>query len=1209
MSSADHHIPVFSFAEPMPSGRLSIQASAGTGKTFALAGLATRFVTEGGVPISELLIVTFTRAATNELRSRVRRRMVDTADNLSVGSDPPDRSDEISTRLLAHPDPRHLPRLQRAISDFDSATITTIHGFATQVLGTLGTMSGIDPDLSLVDDTDDLTAQTCADIIASHAASGVSPDRLPPVAKLTAATTKILLIPGLCTVPEPTDESIDVRSRTITRLAREAAHRVVRRRERSATMSFDDVLVRLRDAITGPGAASVTEALRRRFRVALIDEFQDTDPVQWDIFRTLFGQPDPDTSLVLVGDPKQAIYSFRGADIATYLGAVESGTGAGITHRSLTTNWRSDGAMLGAIETLLTGATFGNGSIRFTPVKSAPDHEPLRIRDVNGRPIPALSIRLAVGPSIRRTTKTGAIQAGAARSAVYDDLAGHIGELLTSATIPDDVDNTDHADSPHPRRVRPSDIAVLTLNRSSAEEVRQRLVDRGIPAVLTRGSSVLHSAAAKQWRWLLNAMARPSDPARARTFALSWFCDRTVQWIHDSTDEQIAELQESLQTWSETLGNRGLAPAIRQIRRDTGVTARVLSRPDGDRDITDLDHVAELLHAAYINGAVSPSVLLASLDSEPDTNADADIDGDVTSRRIESEADAVQIMTVWVAKGLEFPVVCVPTLWVPRQGSTSALVYHDPVTGVRTFDVASTLGGRWQDPPRAWPSVSATAKRRNATSDEAMAEDLRLLYVAVTRARHHTVVWWSRRSGTDRTALSRVLFARTGGEIDRTLFTADKVSLPADDDLVSSLDPLVDISHGTIEVLVHGADAPSVSPWRVADTDGPRPELQCGELRRMPDRGRSRWSFSAIVGRADYHPDPHDPSMSDSGAADESAGMPTPDTGSAVPLQPGDFGVGGAAIRQGTGADHRSGFATSPLAALPAGTEFGTLVHEVLEEVDFTSSELRSDLTGAVGRRLRFGSLDLRPVTPAGATAADGLRLLVDGIETAIDSPLGPLFGGISLRDISRTDRLDEMSFELLLGRGPDRTSDRDIGRLVHDHLPAGDPLRKWAAGLADGLFGVELAGHLTGSIDALLRVRGSGAARRFVVVDYKSNRLHDPSAPPRPGDYSQSAMAAAMSHHHYGLQALLYSVAVHRYLRWRLPDYDPAVNLGGVAYLFVRGMAGPDVLGERDIPDGVFTWNLPSTLVIDLSDLLHGKLGANLADGSGRHVGDSEER
>ncbi len=1152
---------VFSFSDPIPSGRLAIEASAGTGKTFTLAGLATRFIAESDVPVSELLIVTFTRAATNELRSRVRQRLVDTAAHLTA----PTTTDELASHLLAHPDPLHLPRIRKAISDFDSATITTIHGFATQVLGTLGTMSGVDPDATLVDDTDDLTSQVCADLIVTKAVGGMSPDWLPSESKLVSATSRILRTPGILTVPDADDESIDIRSRMITQLAGEAAEEIVRRRRNTGTMSFDDILVRLRSALAGPAAASVAAALRKRFRVALIDEFQDTDPVQWDIFRILFGQPDSDTSLVLVGDPKQAIYSFRGADIDTYLDAVDPDGELEVTHRSLATNWRSDGAMLRAIETLLNGSTFGHDSIRFVPVDAAPGHEDLRIRRSDEQPIPALSIRLAVGPDIRRTAKSGEIQADAARDAIHDDLVTQVSQLLATATIPGDDES--------PRTVSPSDIAVLVLSRRNAEEVRQRLVDHGIPAVLARGSSVLHSEAATQWRWILHAMARPADPARARAFALSWFCGHDIDCLRDSSDQQIGELQELLHKWSQTLLERGLTSAVRQIRRDTHVNARVLARPDGDRDITDLDHVAELLQLAHAEGSTNASALLASLDSEPDTSADTDIDGDIASRRVESEAAAVQILTVWVAKGLEYPIVCIPNIWSPRRSSLDTLVFHDPETGHRTFDTASTLGGKWHDPPRAWPDRSATDQRRTIATAEATAEDLRLLYVALTRARHHTILWWSHRSGTNKTAISKVLFGRTDGVIDAALFDAQQVALPDDDNVITTLQPLVDRARGAISVGVHGSASPVMSARDSRGAAQNRHDLQLARLDHTPDRRRHRWSFSAIANRVEHRPNPLDESMSDSGASDE-------------PADPTD-------VPWTTPLPDATAISVSPLASLPAGAEFGTLVHEVLEGVDFRSGDLRADLVEVIDHRSKFGSLDLRPVSPADATSVDGLRLLAEGLETAINSPLGPLFHNGRLADIHRSDRLDEMTFELLLAEGSNRESvlpsDRDIGRLVHDHLPADDLLRDWAASVADGIFGVNLAGHLTGSIDALFRVGGSDDTQRFVVVDYKSNRLHDPGAPPRPGDYSQSGMAAAMAQHHYGLQALLYSVAVHRYLQWRLPDYSPDINLGGIAYLFVRGMTGTGTgTGTgKDLPDGVFTWQPPAQLIVDLSDLL----------------------
>ena len=239
--------------------------------------------------------------------------------------------------------------------------------------------------------------------------------------------------------------------------------------------------------------------------------------------------------------------------------------------------------------------------------------------------------------------------------------------------------------------------------------------------------------------------------------------------------------------------------------------------------------------------------------------------------------------------------------------------------------------------------------------------------------------------------------------------------------------------------------------------------------------------------------------------------------------------------------------------------------------------------------------MDLTPVGLEGVTHEDGRRLLVEGMRLAIDTPLGPMFGGLRLRDIAHADRLDEMSFELRLGDGRPpghRPSDRATRAAAPgaDDLFHREPLHDWAGQLADGVFSVDLAGHLTGSIDAVLRVRDADGVPQFFVVDYKTNRLSDWGQVPEPDDYSPGTWLDAMAHHHYPLQALLYSVALHRYLRWRLPDYDPATHLGGAAYLFVRGMTGPTVPMTDGAPHGVFTWRIPPALVTDLSDLLDGR-------------------
>jgi exodeoxyribonuclease V beta subunit len=1151
---------------------VAIQASAGTGKTYALAALATRYIVEEGISASELLIVTFTRAATNELRAKVRERLVAAARHLA--HPPPGPSgDELLDHLAGLGSALHLERLERAITDFDAATVTTIHGFATQVLGALGVSVGTDPDAQFDPDTELLVAETCADVLVRAAMDGTPVDCLPSLEALGRAVRKADGHPDLALVPVPGQPGATPAQQIFTELVERSVRAVADRRLRAGTLSFDDVLLRLRDALcgNGPGAAGAVDGLRSRYKVALIDEFQDTDSVQWDILSTLFDSPDAATALVLVGDPKQAIYGFRGADIHTYLKAV--GDGARVDRRSLTVNWRSDGPVLTSLAALFNGATFGDVGIPFVAVDPAPGHRDRRLTGAQGEPLPSLSLRLAIDGGIDRHKRAPhLVRREPAERAVAADLARSVVELLDTGRLRDEGAEGGW------RGVRPPDIAVLVGRHDEGATMQAALAARGVPAVVARGGSVLQSPAADQLRWLVEALSHPSDPARARTFALSWFVGRRADEVAALSDGELADLQERLRHWSEMLGEHSVVDVLAQIWTHSGVVARVLRGPDGDRNMTDLDHLAELLQGAGAHGRSGPAGLLAVLDAKPVEDNDTEFDGDVSARRIASEADAVQIMTVWTAKGLEFPIVCVPTQW--RAPGHVDVVYMDPTTGDRTLDLTDG---------KDWPDETGGAARRALARAEADGERLRLLYVALTRARHQTIVWWAN-ADSGATALARVLFARTDGRIDDHLYAQPSVPVPSDDRIEAALAPLAHASEGTIVVEAVDPAADDVRQWSGSLPEAPPAPLVVAPLGPVPDRSKQRWSFSAIVtGSGTDAFDPGDPSLSDSGAADE-LGRPgsEPDDD---PLEP-------AAGAQPDGAANRAGRAVtaSPLADLPAGTAFGTLVHSVLEEVDFAATDLTDQIDAAIGRQLAGSSLDLTPIVPVApppgvptppATEGDGRRRLIEGLATAIGTPLGDLCGGVRLADIGLGDRLTEMSFDLrLAGAGP-ATGIRQIGRSVLDHLDAHDALRPWAAGLAEAPGGASLAGHLTGSIDLIMRVTGPSGQPRFVVADYKTNALHPRGMAVRAGDYGPPRLVEAMSEHDYPLQALLYSVALHRYLRWRLRGYDPAVHLGGAAYLFLRGMVGP---GAGPAGSGVYEWALPPGLVVEVSDRLDGR-------------------
>jgi len=1094
---------------PLPRGLTVLEASAGTGKTFALAALAARAVAERDVPASALCVVSFTDAATAELRGRIRARLVEAADHLagSGGRDDP------ALAALARAEPaevsRRRARLERAVADFDAATITTIHGFCSRVLAGAATTAG---DVPIGDGESDVD-EVVNDLMIARFGHDV-PDELRP-ARVAAAVRARLSMPDARVVRPVVEPAPGPRSkaqalvRAVADVIDDAHDEVLRRRAARRRRTFDGLLSETRALLRSTRGPSIVAALRDRYRWVLVDEFQDTDRVQWDIFRTAFVDGARPADVVLVGDPKQSIYRFRAAELSAYLDA----TALAAQRHTLATNWRSDRPLLRALELLFHHYEFGHPDVAFHPVEAAPAHARGRMAGDGGA---SLVVRWV--PSAAE----GGLGTGPARAAVRRDVVTAVDELLHGPTTIDDAHGG-------PRRVRPRDIAILTRSNDDATTLALALGRAGVPAATASADSVLDSEAAAQWAVLLHALERPGHQGAARAAAVGWFIGWGPDEVGDLSDERAAALHDLIRTWSGELATHGV-PRLLALARAAGLHARLLAQQGGERHLTDLEHIAELLQVGTSCRPTGAAALLGLL-VDPTDDGDDVAAREALNRRIDRDDDAVQVLTIHKAKGLEFPIVLCPYLWTRTPGANG--VRHAEVGGERHLDASWVAGVK----RATWNGALF-----DADGDERDGEQRRLLYVAMTRARHRCVVWWAPvTTKGQRSTLGDLLQHATG-------------SVPAQPE---DLDGLVADGAGAVAVVpAHGRRVPRRAPGLDVAP------LEVAAATRRLDHAWRIWSFTAIsaasqrrrLGAATGRPSAWAEGEGGGVAGGDDERTPADHAAEVAPAS-----VGPRQERPATAPPPDAGAAATPLATAPGGTEFGTLVHGLLERCDFASPTLFEDLRASCADALRFRHLAVDPDD------------LATGLGVAIDAPLGGPEGALRLRDLAPRDRLDELGFDLPLGR----VRADAIGALLVDHLDPHDPLLPWARRMASAGYDIDVAGMLNGSIDLVAR---SGGGRRYWVADYKTNQLGAGS------DYSTAALVAAMEHHDYPLQAVLYLVALHRYLRWRLRGYRPDEHLGGAAYLFLRGMR--PVADPADAR-GVLWWRPPPAAVVALDRLL----------------------
>lgn len=1090
----------FDLLGPLPSERSTtvLEASAGTGKTFALAGLVTRYLADGAASLDQMLLITFGRAASQELRERVRCQIVDAVrafdDPSTVGDN------QLVAYLLQGTDDQRAARRQRlrdALAGFDAATIATTHQFCQLVLRSLGVAGDTAASVTLLESLDDLVTEIVDDLYLAH----FGQERDDPALHYSEALRLAReVVNNPSTQLRPRDPDPESRAAVSLRFAKDVLAELDTRKRRLGVLGYDDLLTRLADALATDGSPARLR-MHQRWPIVMVDEFQDTDPVQWQVIDRAFSGR---STVILIGDPKQAIYAFRGGDIVTYLRAAEM---AG-RRKTLDTNWRSDSALLERLQVVLRGAQLGDPAIVVNDVGAhhrghrlagAPRNDPFRLRVVSRKTLGRRGIANLPIDELREH--------------IGADLAADIRALLAAGASFDG------------KPLQARDIAVIVERHRDAHACFTALCAAGVPAVYTGNTDVFTSAAAEDWLCLLEAFDQPHRPGMVRAAAATMFFGETAQTLASGGDALTDRIAKTLREWAGHARERGVA-AIFEAAQLLGMRDRVLGWQGGERHMTDLAHVTQLLQEVAHREHYSLPALRDWLRRQRDERGGAP----ERNRRLDSDAAAVQIMTVFVSKGLQYPIVYLPFAFNRNTHDSDVVLFHDE-DGARCLHV----GGK--DSPD-FKTVERLGRKEDASDDS------RLTYVALTRAQAQVVAWWSPAYSEPNGGLSRLLRGRRPG--DPVVPDRCEPAKISDDDALARLREWEAAGGPVIEDSLV-APAPSLPPPPV-----PR-HLHSRHFHRAIDTTWRRTSYSGLIRVAQA-----------SGVSSEPDVAELDDEVGEIPLAP-----------PAAGPD-----VPSPMADLPAGAAFGSLVHAVLETADPFAADLAAELAAHIREHSAWW--------PTAATPEE----LAAAMVPMHDTPLGPLAGGLTLRHIGRSDRLRELDFELPLAGGDRPPSGpevrlADLAPLLREHLPADDPLAPYADRLMDRALGDQsLRGYLTGSIDAVLRIP-DGPGHRFVVVDYKTNRLGDPERPLTAADYDRARMAEAMLHSDYPLQALLYCAVLHRFLRWRVSDYDPERHLGGVLYLFVRGMCGADTPVLDGHPSGVFSWRPPPPLITALSDLL----------------------
>jgi exodeoxyribonuclease V beta subunit len=1146
-----------------------IEASAGTGKTYTITSLYVRLLLERSLRPEQILVVTFTEAATKEIKDRVRARLM-SALAVVQGEEEAGEDDFLAALVGRYQgDSAAAALLINAIRSLDLAAIYTIHGFCKRLLADCAFESGVDFETEFISEDAELLELTVDDFWRLRApdwgpvltgylySMGCSSDTLyrdlqDAVRQTIAFGRQILLTPadqatddfdligqlgdlwlreredigaamnspalsqaknnycpanlaawftalddyfqegGQRSFPAealgrfsasqlaahtkkkketPTHRFFELADLLLQRLQRK--YKAIRlacleycvgelpaRKRRQGVMTYDDLLLGVRNGLQAPETGQKMAAqVRNSYPAALIDEFQDTDPLQFEIFTSLYRETA--CCVFLIGDPKQAIYSFRGADIFAYLGAAEMVT----DRQTLETNYRSAPALITAVNHLfgLHSRPFLLEEIKFRPVRAAATPvEPLSTASDNDKP---LTVWLFADQANRRDAKNMIARGVADKIAQLLCLGGQNKARLGN------------------RPLAANDMAVLVRTHADGEIIRKALQDKGIGAVIHSQENIFSSPEAWDLQLLLTGVCNPlvkRNLYAALSSGLLGYGAKALSLLEENEPAWEATLDRFVayyHQWQE----HGFAVMFRNLLEQEGVGRRLAGQPGAERRLTNLRHLMDLLQGAVHEEGLGPDELLAWLQAKRHGGRRIEEEEQL---RLESDEHLVTIATVHKSKGLEYPVVFCPFLWDSQYGKRDTAlhaVFHDDSKKLRI-----DLG------------TAAIELHKSLQQQETLAEELRLLYVAVTRARNRCYLSWGR-VGSGRgvvsahSALGYLLYSSAESDGKKEMEKTGGAENAGGGDIAARFRHLTVVAPEAVGLVSLPAGAEKIP----LTSDGPLLTNQCRTFARQFSTRATIQSFSGLQ----YH------SPLDIEGPDHDA-----ETG---------FVPGPISVLEEEAADRS-------LFSFPRGRRAGSCLHAILENLDFTElgGENAEHLVAGWLRRFGFDETWTLPV--------------LKGITAVCQTPLKHDDETLSLSNVSKAQRLDELEFYYSVPLlPPERLRSLYVRHMDHPIIAA-EPARltgkdQWSNN-----------GYMKGFIDLVFEWRG-----QLYLVDYKSNHLGN-----RFADYGHPQLAAAIAESRYDLQYYIYTVTLHRYLKQRLADnYDYDSNFGGVFYLFLRGM------------------------------------------------------